>query len=78
MSALAVSAVEDKQPLVLFDFDKDFDIGSVIVTDAKITLTKGGALLLETGHNKPWPGITLKAPAGKWDLSGHEYISVDN
>ena len=77
VSALVVSAVEDKQPRVLFDFDKDFDTSSVIATDAKITLSKGGALLVETGHEKPWPGITLKAPAGKWDLSGYGHLSLD-
>jgi len=63
--------------LVIFDFGRGFDVGSVITTDAEATLREGGALLIETGHNKPWPGITLKAPAGKWDLSKYEYVSLD-
>jgi len=57
-------------------FGKDYDIDSVIASDAKVTRVEAG-LRIETGHEKPWPGITLKAPEGKWDLSGFEYISVD-
>ncbi|MHC4596878.1 MAG: beta-agarase, partial [Planctomycetota bacterium] len=72
----AMSAAE-QPPLILFDFVRGFDVGSVITTDAEATLRVGGALLIETGHNKPWPGITLKAPTGKWDLSTYEYVSMD-
>ena len=63
--------------LVLFDFARGFDIGSVITNDARVTLSEGDALHIETGHNKPWPGITLKAPTGKWGLSKYEYVSID-
>jgi len=69
-------AVEQAESLVLFNFDIDFDIGSVVTSDAKVTRASAG-LRIETGHEKPWPGITLKAPAGKWDLSGYENISID-
>jgi len=62
---------------VLFDFSRGFDIGSVLTTDATARLTEAGALRVETGHSKQWPGITLKAPAGKWDLSKYEYVSID-
>ena len=48
-----------------------------MTSDAKVTLSKARALLIETGHKKPWPGITLKAPEGKWDLSKYEYVSID-
>jgi hypothetical protein len=61
---------------VLFEFGRDFDIGSVVTSDANVTRTEAG-LCISTGHEKPWPGITLKAPMGKWDLSGYETISVD-
>jgi len=63
--------------VVLFDFTKGFDVGSVITNDAQITLSESGTLRIATGHNKPKPGITLKAPAGKWDLSKYEYVSID-
>ena len=63
--------------LVLFDFNKNFDIGSVVTIDSKVRLSEDRALRIETGHKKPWPGITLKAPAGKWNLSGYEYVSLN-
>jgi len=70
-------AAEQGEPLILFSFGRDFDIGSVFTSDAKVTRAAAAGLRIETGHEKPWPGITLKAPAGKWDLSGYENISVD-
>ena len=65
------------QPAVLFDFADGFDVGSVGASDAEVTLSAGRSLRIETGHEKQWPGITLKAPAGKWDLSKYEYVAVD-
>jgi hypothetical protein len=73
-------AAEEKQPLVLFDFEKSFDVGIVETKDAKVSLSKsvaGNALRIETGHETQWPGITLKAPKGKWDLSDREYVAFD-
>ncbi len=70
-------AAEHTQPQVLFDFGAGFEVGSVITSDAKVALSGAGGLRVETGHEKQWPGITLKAPAGKWDLSKYEYVSVD-
>jgi len=61
---------------VLFNFSGDFDIDSIATNDAKVTQVAAG-LRIETGREKPWPGITLKAPDDKWDLSVYEYISVD-
>ncbi|TSA54646.1 MAG: beta-agarase [Planctomycetaceae bacterium] len=62
---------------VLLGFGNNFDIGSVITSDATVLRVTAAGLRIETGHEKPWPGITLKAPAGKWDLSGYEHISID-
>jgi len=70
-------AAEQGESLVLFSFDRDFDIGSVVTSDAKVTRAVAAGLRIETGHEKPWPGVTMKAPAGKWDLSGYENISLD-
>ena len=61
-------AAEQAASMVLFSFGEDFDIGSVVTSDAKVTRATAG-LRIETGHEKPWPGITLMAPARKWDLS---------
>jgi hypothetical protein len=76
--ATIYARAEQKSPsLLLFNFDKGFDVSKVISTDAKVNLSKDGTLRIETGTKQNWPGITLKAPQGKWDLSKYEYITVD-
>jgi hypothetical protein len=65
------------RPTTLFDFAPGFDVRTVPITDATVTVTAGGALRIETGHAGSWPGVTLKAPAGKWDLSAREYIALE-
>ncbi|OHB73445.1 MAG: hypothetical protein A2Z25_20290 [Planctomycetes bacterium RBG_16_55_9] len=62
------------QTLVVFN--EDFNLGSVMTNDAKAARSEAGGLRIETGRQQPWPGITLKAPQGKWDLSKYEYVSV--
>ena len=71
------AAVQGAEPQILFDFKPGSDISVVQSSDAKATLTDAGALRIETGHKAQWPGVTLKAPQGKWDLSRFEYISLD-
>lgn len=61
---------------VLFDFSKGFDFGRVPATDVKVT-ESSGALRIASGHNQQWPGITLAAPNGHWDLSAFEYLALD-
>jgi hypothetical protein len=66
---------------VLVDFRQDFDIRSVEARDAKASATENGAwLLLATGRQADWPGITLKASGGHWDLAdcGHIALEVKN
>jgi hypothetical protein len=61
---------------ILFDFGAGFDVKTVPTSDAQGALTSTGTLRIETGHQNPWPGVTLKAPAGKWDLSRFESIGM--
>lgn len=63
--------------LVLFEFGGGFDVKTVEATDAVAVLSPSGALRVRTGRENTWPGITLKAPQGKWDLARCEYLSVD-
>ncbi|HEC02602.1 MAG TPA: hypothetical protein ENI81_03600, partial [Phycisphaerales bacterium] len=63
----SLSFAEQSEPLVLFDFAGSFDVNSVQTSDASVALARPGALRIEIGHEKKWPGITLKAPKGKWD-----------
>ena len=77
VATIYVRAEQQSPSLDLFNFDRGFDIGTVITNDAKVNLSQAGTLRIETGTKQNWPGITLKAPAGKWDLSKYEYITVD-
>ena len=76
-ATIYVRAEQQSPSQVLFNFDKDFDVGKVISTDAKVNLSQDGTLRIETGTEQNWPGITLKAPQGRWNLSKYEYITVD-
>jgi len=76
-SASAAPAPAEK---ILFDFDRDFDVTAVETRDAEVRLSGGegdAALRIATGHEQPWPGITLEAPAGRWDLSAFGYLALD-
>jgi hypothetical protein len=75
--AVSLSVAQESQSLLLFDFGQGFDVGTVITSDAKAILPEGGTLRIETGHKENYPGVTLRAPAGKWDLSKYEYVSIE-
>lgn len=73
---LAARSVELRAEEALFDFGKDFDLGAVQTQDAQVAL-RGGALQVTTGRKASWPGITLKAPEGRWDLSAFEFVALE-
>jgi hypothetical protein len=75
--AWTAQAATGNESLILFDFGAGFDVGAAGTSDAKAALTRAGALRVETGHKSQWPGVTLQAPQGKWDLSAYEQIQVD-
>jgi hypothetical protein len=75
--ACAVWSAEKTASPILFDFGPGFDANSVATSDAKATVTNAGALRVEAGHTDPWPGVTLRAPKGRWGLSPYEYLSLD-
>jgi hypothetical protein len=85
---LAEAAATDQQ--VLFDFGPGFDVKTC--SDQRCEghrsqcARKGIKRNARRRYHKPadrdggteaWPGVTLKAPAGKWDLSPFESISLD-
>jgi len=74
--ALAFGAVAAPADQVLFDFGDGFDVATVEARS--VTVTKAdGALRLDSRHDQDWPGITLKAPDGKWDLSAYARVEMD-
>ncbi|HLX63710.1 MAG TPA: beta-galactosidase [Planctomycetota bacterium] len=57
----------------LIEFGANFDRANLTFVDS--TATAGSNLLrIETHHKEAWPGVTLKAPHEKWDLSGVNWI----
>lgn len=65
--------------LSLVNFDQGFDLKRVGCSDAKTTLVKttgGSALRINTGHEQPWPGVTLPARGGRWDLSPYAELTL--
>lgn len=65
---------------LLLDFTKAFDYAKVPASDAKVSEAQretGSALRIQTGHRQEWPGITLRAPEGRWDLSPFEWLALD-
>ncbi len=64
----------------LLNFEGAFDPGTVERVDATVRITNsasGSCLRVVTGHSNTWPGVTLKAPAGHWDLSEYAYVALD-
>ena len=58
--------------LSILNFEAGFDPQRIACSDATVAVVKtvgGAALRINTGHEKPWPGVTFPAPAGHWDLS---------
>lgn len=60
----------------LFEFGEHTDPASIQTSDVDIQVLKRG-LEVRTGTEKPWPGITLKALDGHWNLSAYESVHVD-
>ena len=59
----------------LFNLDAAFKVDSVTAQDATVSIV-GSALRIATGRNHRWPGVTLPAPEGCWDVSHFAYIAL--
>ncbi len=56
---------------MLLDIEREFAAGRIEARDVQVSLARtpaGPALELASGHAQDWPGITLLAPGGRWDL----------
>ncbi len=63
----------------LVGFNGATDLARFATSDASITMVQAGAgkaLRVTTGTNQPWPGVTLPAPNGHWDLSHFAQLVV--
>jgi hypothetical protein len=72
VTATFATAAADR---TLFDFASGFDPAAVRTQDATVSVT-GGVLAVHTGHQAEWPGITLPAPEGHWDLSASASVTL--
>ncbi|MFI5377878.1 MAG: hypothetical protein ACHRHE_01110, partial [Tepidisphaerales bacterium] len=64
----------------LVNLDARFDARTIHATDATVSLAvtaNRAALHVVTGHAKPWPGITIPAPQGHWDLTAFEFVAAE-
>jgi len=71
-----LSAADAPGEKILCEFGVQFDLASVEAKDA-VPGISDGALRIATGQKEPWPGVTLKAPGGRWDLSAYGYVALD-
>jgi len=65
---------------VLFDFEGPIEGAGFTTRDARIRrVARDGrsALRVETGREQPWPGVTLPAPDGAFDLSAAGHLRID-
>src|SRR5512136_1367405 len=77
VTLVAAAGVCPAAEKVLYDFTPGFDLTGVITTDVALSVSVPGSLRIESGHREKWPGITLRAPAGGWDLSDCGVLSMD-
>ena len=70
------AALDGRADQTLITFGERTDVASIDARDAKVRV-RGKGLEVATGRREPWPGITLKAPAGHWDLTAFEHVAAD-
>lgn len=76
--ALASTSLHADQ--TLFDFSRPLDAQQLHQTDAQTesawTANGRPALRIRTGTTQSWPGVTLVAPDGRWNLSAFGELAV--
>jgi len=81
LTVAAFAGAAEPAARVLLDFEDAAVLKLASVNDdARFSLADvagGKALRIETGHAATWPGITIKAPKGKWDLSTRRVVKMD-
>jgi hypothetical protein len=60
----------------LVSFSRQFEHERLQANDAEVQTLDDG-LEVRTGHEQRWPGVTIKAPHGVWDLSVLRTVAVE-
>jgi hypothetical protein len=79
LAGLPFFTVSSAADQVLFRFDREPTLFRHTTSDAVATVIRtdaGAGLRLTTGTSQRWPGITLSAPEGHWDLSAFASVLV--
>ncbi|WP_035012866.1 beta-galactosidase [Catenovulum agarivorans] len=66
--------------IVLFDFEQGSDTSLLQTNDAKVRIINhqgSKQLQLQTGISSGAPGVTIKKPAGSWDLNNYYHVKMD-
>ena len=77
VAALAASPVDPR--LTLFGGDQAWPLDLVTTRDAKVAAVSTGesaGIRVQTGHTERWPGVTLSATGGTWNLGPFDHIQV--
>ncbi len=75
LAGRALTAAPEEK-LVLFDFETRLSADRLHVAEAQAAVSDG-KLHIETDNEDKITLITLKNAAGKWDLSGYQYVSAE-
>jgi hypothetical protein len=65
---------------VLVKFQASPASNGVLASGSTVSVVKSGnaeVLRVATGHDQSWPGVTLKAPDGDWNLADFDRLLVD-
>jgi len=68
VAAVPLAAEPGGTPITLVDLAQPLAKGSVVATDAEFS-QKDGTLQVRTGHSAERPGVMIKGPDGRWDLT---------
>jgi hypothetical protein len=74
--ALAFCVSDALAAQTLVKFAPGFNLSTVKTNHVKLSRS-GESLRLDVNHKTDWPGITIKATGGHWDLSGFQKLSLD-
>jgi hypothetical protein len=63
----------------IISFGGGFDLSTLRLSDADVGVVNtesGQVLQVSTGHREKWPGLTIAAPDGGWDLSSYGRLTM--
>jgi len=78
-SFLALAVKPFAGELTLVTITDSYEVSKIPTSDAAVSVAstgQGPTLRVATGHRGDWPGITLRAPDGRWNLAAFDQVTV--